>query len=83
MSMGETQKAEALLKHAVDVDPTNAVAHFRLSTIYRQSGRTADAKHEIDEYQKFNKMKEKLREVYHDLHRDQIRDESDEPNPKK
>lgn len=83
MATGETQKAETLLQHAVELDPTSAVAHFRLSTIYRQSGRAAEAKHEIDEYQKYNKMKEKLREVYHDLHRDQIRDESDEPNPKK
>jgi tetratricopeptide (TPR) repeat protein len=83
MATGKTQKAEALLQHAVEVDPTNAVAHFRLSTIYRQSGRAAEAKHEIDEYQKYNKMKEQLREVYHDLHRDQIRDESDDPNPKK
>jgi tetratricopeptide (TPR) repeat protein len=83
MATGETQKAEALLHHAVELDPTNAVAHFRLSTIYRQSGRTAEAKVEIEKYQKYNKMKEKLREVYHDLHRDQIRDESDEPNLKK
>jgi tetratricopeptide (TPR) repeat protein len=82
MSQDQPQKAEALLHHALELDPTSAVAHFRLSTIYRQSGRAAEAKHEIEEYQKYNKMKEKLREVYHDLHRDQPRDENDDPNPK-
>jgi tetratricopeptide (TPR) repeat protein len=82
MSQEQPQKAEVLLHHALELDPTSAVAHFRLSTIYRQSGRAAEAKHEIEEYQKYNKMKEKLREVYHDLHRDETRYESDDPNPK-
>ena len=79
MSFDQPQKAETLLQHAIQVDPTNPVAHFRLSTIYRQSGRLADAKREVDEYQRYNKMKEQLRELYHDLHRSQTRDENDSP----
>ena len=79
MSFNQPQRAETLLQHAIQVDPTNPVAHFRLSTIYRQSGRPADAKREVDEYQKYNKMKEQLRELYHDLHRSQPRDENDSP----
>jgi len=49
------------------LDPTSAVAHFRLSTIYRQMGRTEDAKHELAEYQKYKAMKEKLRDVYRQM----------------
>lgn len=79
MSLDQPQKAETLLQHAIQVDPTNPVAHFRLSTIYRQSGRLADAKREVEEYQRYNKMKEQLRELYHDLHRSQTRDENDSP----
>ena len=77
MSLDQEQKAEDLLHHALELDPTSAVAHFRLSTIYRQTGRSAEAKHEIEEYQKYTEMKEKLREVYRDLHRDQARDDED------
>jgi tetratricopeptide (TPR) repeat protein len=77
MSLDQRQKAEALLQHAVQVDPTNAVAHFRLSTIYRESGRFDEAKQEIEEYQKYNKMKEQLRELYRDLHRSQTRNDDD------
>jgi len=44
-----------------------AVAHFRLSTVYRQMGRTADAKRELEEYQKYKDMKEKLRELYRQM----------------
>lgn len=83
MSLNQPQKAEELLQHAIELDPTIPVAHFRLSTIYRQTGRAEDAKHEIEEYQKYNEMKQKLRAVYHDLHRDQARDENDDPDSKK
>jgi tetratricopeptide (TPR) repeat protein len=82
MALDQPQKAEALLQHALQLDPTSATAHFRLSTIYRQAGRTADAKHEIEEYQKYKEMKEKLRSVYHDLHREESPDDSDEAHPR-
>jgi tetratricopeptide (TPR) repeat protein len=64
MSRNDPQKAEPLLEHALQLDPTSAVAHFRLSTVYRQTGRTADAKHEIEEYEKYKQMKDKLRDIY-------------------
>jgi tetratricopeptide (TPR) repeat protein len=83
MTMDQPQKAEPLLRHALQLEPTSAVAHFRLSAIYRQTGRTADAKHELEEYQKYKKMKEKLREIYHDLHQEQATDENDDSNPKR
>jgi tetratricopeptide (TPR) repeat protein len=83
MTMDRPQKAEQLLLHALQLDPTSAVAHFRLSTVYRQTARTAEAKHELEEYQKYKQMKDKLREIYHDLHQQQTTDENDEANQKK
>jgi Flp pilus assembly protein TadD len=80
MSQDQLQKAEVLLQHALQLEPTNATAHYRLSTLYRQTGRAAQAKHEIEEYQKYRKMKDKLREVYRGLHRDQMEDENEVPN---
>ena len=76
MTMDQPKKAEPLLQHALELDPTSAMAHFRLSTIYRQTGRQAEAKHELEEYQKYKEMKEKLRAIYHDLHQDQPVDEN-------
>jgi tetratricopeptide (TPR) repeat protein len=83
MTMDQPQKAEPLLQHALELDPTSALAHFRLSTVYRLTGRSADAKHELEEYQKYKQMKEKLRTIYHDLHQDQAVDENVEANPEK
>jgi hypothetical protein len=41
--------------------------HYRLATLYRKMGRMDDAKHEVELYQKFKEMKEKMRAVYKDL----------------
>jgi tetratricopeptide (TPR) repeat protein len=81
MTMDQPKKAEPLLLHAIELDPTSALAHFRLSTVYRQTGRTAEAKTELEQYQKYKQMKEKLRSVYHDLHQQQGTDEREAENP--
>lgn len=67
MSMDQSDKALPLLEYAVKLDPTSAIAHFRLSTVYRRMGRTADAKRELEDYQKYKDMKEKLRELYRQM----------------
>jgi len=78
MSMNQPEKAEALLKHAIELDPTSALAHFRLSTIYRQTGRPGDAKRELAEYQKYKDMKEKLRDIYRAMRLEPSKQEPDD-----
>jgi tetratricopeptide (TPR) repeat protein len=78
MSLGQLDKAEALLKHATEVDPTIALAHFRLSTIYRQAGKTEDAKRELAEYQKYKDMKEKLKTMYRTMRLEPSKQEPDD-----
>jgi cytochrome c-type biogenesis protein CcmH/NrfG len=67
MTINEVEKALPLLEQATKLDPTNAVAHFRLSTLYRKMGRIDDANRELEEYQKYKAMKEKLRETYRQM----------------
>lgn len=83
MAGGQPQMAEFLLKHALELDPTSAIAHFRLSTVYRQTGRIADAKHELEEYQKYKGMKEKLQEIYHQMGLEPGNSEDNDTNSKK
>jgi tetratricopeptide (TPR) repeat protein len=78
MSLGQLDKAEALLKHTTAVDPTIALAHFRLSTIYRQTGKTDDAKRELAEYQKYKDMKEKLKTMYRTMRLEPSKPEPDD-----
>jgi tetratricopeptide (TPR) repeat protein len=67
MTMNEPDKAVPLLEQAVKLDPTNATAQFRLATLYRKMGRTDDANRELEEYQKYKAMKEKLRDTYREM----------------
>jgi cytochrome c-type biogenesis protein CcmH/NrfG len=67
MSTNQKDKARVLLEHAVEIDPTDEIAHYRLSTLDRQQGKMEDAKRELDEYQKYKDMKAKLQTVFHDM----------------
>jgi tetratricopeptide (TPR) repeat protein len=81
MSVDQPEQAERLLAKAIQLDPTMAVAHFRLSTIYRQAGRADDAKRELDEYQKYKDMKEKLREIYRAMRLEPSKQQHDDTDP--
>jgi len=56
-----------LLERVVAADPTNVQAHYRLSAVYRKLNRPEDAKRELEAYQKYKEMKEKLRQIYKEL----------------
>ena len=77
MSKGQLEKAEEMLERAVQLDPTNAVAHFRLSTLYRRIGHTADAHRELEQYEKYRAMKEKLRDLYHTMRMEPAKKEAE------
>lgn len=73
----ESASALPLLEPLVAADPTNVVAHFRLSTAYRKLKRPADAKREMDDYQKYKDIKEKMRAVYKEMRLDTPQDAPD------
>lgn len=65
--MNRTNEAISLLESAVKDDPTNVVAHYRLSTLYRRAGRTADAQHELDTFHHYQDVKDKLGKIFKEL----------------
>jgi tetratricopeptide (TPR) repeat protein len=67
IDMNQADKALPLLEDSVKLEPTNATAHYRLATLYRKMGRVDDATREVELYQKFKDMKEKLRALYKEL----------------
>jgi len=60
ISLNQTNEATSLLESAVKDDPSNIVAHFRLSGLYRRAGRTADAQRELDTFNHYKDVKDKL-----------------------
>lgn len=67
IEMNQNDKALTLLEQTVAQEPTNAIAHYRLGSLYRKNGRTDDAKREMEIYKKLKDTKEKLRAQYKDL----------------
>lgn len=63
----QREKAQAHLEHALKLDPLDASAHYRLSGIYRNLGRGADAERELAEFQRLKKTKDRLRQVYSEM----------------
>lgn len=63
----DPQSALPLLERVVAADASNVQAHYRLSVVYRKLKRPDDAKRQLEEYQKYKDMKEKLRKIYKDL----------------
>jgi tetratricopeptide (TPR) repeat protein len=64
ISLNQSDQAIPLLESAIKDDPTNIAAHYRLSVQYRKAGRTADAEREMDEYNHYKELKDKLSQVF-------------------
>jgi tetratricopeptide (TPR) repeat protein len=59
--------AAAKLEAVVNEDPTNILAHYRLSAVYRKLGRSGDAQRELDAFQHYKEMKAKMAAIYTEM----------------
>jgi tetratricopeptide (TPR) repeat protein len=73
---GDVAGAAQMLEQVVAVDPTNTLAHYRLSGAYRKLGRIADAKREVDDYQRYKEIKERMRTIYKNMRQESPEDAS-------
>jgi hypothetical protein len=64
---GQGEAALPLLQGVIAADPTNVLAHYRLSSAYRQLKRPEDAKRELEMYQKYKEIREKMRAIYKEM----------------
>jgi tetratricopeptide (TPR) repeat protein len=68
-------EAEPYLKRSAQLEPFTAVTHYRLSLVYRASGRSADAQKELAEFQRLKDMKERLKQVYEEMRLQPVKQE--------
>lgn len=61
---GDAAKAATLLEQVVAADPTNFLAHYRLSVVYRKLHRPDAVERELAAYKKYKDIHEKLTSVY-------------------
>lgn len=67
ISTNRQSEAMPLLESALQDDPTNTVAHFRLSGLYRRAGRAADAERELNAFRHYQDLKDRLGKVFKQL----------------
>jgi len=82
MLKNEMTKAQRYLERAVQLDPLREVAHYRLATIYRATGRKEDADRELAEFRRLKTLKDNLREVYKQMRLHPQHEETDADVPK-
>ena len=63
ITTNQSNEAIPILESAVKDDPTDIVAHYRLSALYRHAGRTADAQHQMSEYTHYKQLKDKMSQL--------------------
>jgi tetratricopeptide (TPR) repeat protein len=80
MSLNENDKAQAAFEQAVKADPSNTVARYRLSMLYRRQGKTTEADQQMAEYKKYKEMKSKLEKIFHDMRVGSLQKSADEPD---
>ena len=67
IQMEKNDEARQLLERALTIEPSNYVAHYRLSSLYRRQGKTAEAKQQVELYLRYKGMHEKLEKIVHDM----------------
>ena len=78
IQMDRKDEARQLLERAVQIDPSNYVAHYRLGTLYRQQGKIDEAKKQVDLYLSYRQMHDKLEKIIHDMRVGRSQDAVDE-----
>lgn len=64
---GDSAGAAKLLEQVEAADPSNSLAHYRLSVVYRKLKRPDDVKRELELYQRYKDEREKLKAVYQNM----------------
>ena len=67
MTANQDAKAQEMFERAVKTDPSNTVAHYRLSMLYRRQGKTDEAAQHMADYKKYKEMQSKLEKIFHDM----------------
>ncbi|MGA9717820.1 MAG: tetratricopeptide repeat protein [Acidobacteriaceae bacterium] len=67
MTTNQDAKAQEMFERAVKTDPSNTVAHYRLSMLYRRQGKTDEAAQHMADYKKYKEMQSKLEKIFHDM----------------
>jgi len=68
-TMQKPQEAVRYLRMAIEADPLNEQAHYRLATVYKKLGQHEESVKELKLFQEIKQTKEQIRELYRQMNR--------------
>jgi tetratricopeptide (TPR) repeat protein len=68
VDLDQRDKATTLLEKAVAADPTSTVARYRLSVLYRQSGKKVEAEQQLKIYKGLKEARQQLEQAFKQIH---------------
>jgi tetratricopeptide (TPR) repeat protein len=71
-SQGQPGKALASLQKAVQIDPENEVAHYRLAQAYRKLGKNLEAEQELTLFTKYREASASIGAIYRQVQRNPV-----------
>lgn len=80
LAMDQPAKAQPLLEHSAQLEPFNSATRYHLAAVYRNQGRTEDARRELAEFKKLKEMKERLKQVYREMRVEPVQQERPDPD---
>jgi tetratricopeptide (TPR) repeat protein len=69
MSTGKPQEALKYLRSAVQSDPLNSEAHYRLGMAYKELKMAEESRHELQLFQEIREAKDRVRQLYRQMHK--------------
>jgi tetratricopeptide (TPR) repeat protein len=75
MSERKSEEAVTFLRMAIESDPLNGEAHYRLALAYRDLQRAEDAQKEIRIFQDIKRIKDQVKELYRQMNKESTRDD--------
>jgi len=67
ISMNKLDQAQPLLERAIQIDPSDYMAHYFLSTLYHRLGKSTEAQEQVALYKRYKAMQDKLQSLYKNM----------------
>jgi Tfp pilus assembly protein PilF len=69
MLLGKPEEALKYLRMAVQTDPLNSEAHYRLSSVYKKLNMPDQAAHEEKLFEEIKQTKDQVRDIYRQMNK--------------